>query len=123
MTLELHHWPEEREACRLAVRTIAAATADTGVFAVVGCIERDGGTLYCTLLSFDGAQGLIGKHRKLMPTAGERLIWGFRDGSTLPVFETALGRIGAVIYWENYMPVLRMRMFSQGISIYCADRR
>jgi nitrilase len=102
------------------VKTIAAATADTGMFAVVGCIERDSGTLYCTVLFFDGAQGLIGKHRKLMPTAAERLIWGFGDGSTMPVFETPLGRVGAVICWENYMPMLRMHMFSQGISIYCA---
>jgi nitrilase len=103
-----------------AVRTIAAATAETGLFAVIGCIERDGGTLYCTALFFDGAKGLVGKHRKLMPTAAERLIWGFGDGSTMPVFDTPLGRIGAVICWENYMPMLRMHMFSQGISIYCA---
>jgi len=123
--------PEGREAFRLyyeaaidldgeAVKAIAAATAETGLFAVVGCIERDGGTLYCTALFFDGAKGLIGKHRKLMPTAAERLIWGFGDGSTMPVFDTPLGRVGAVICWENYMPMLRMHMFSQGISIYCA---
>ncbi|WP_306668732.1 nitrilase-related carbon-nitrogen hydrolase, partial [Klebsiella pneumoniae] len=73
-----------------------------------------------TVLFFDGKAGLVGKHRKLMPTAGERLIWGFGDGSTMPVFDTSLGRIGAVICWENYMPMLRMHMFSQGISIYCA---
>ncbi len=102
------------------VAMIAEATAATGAFAVVGCIERDGGTLYCTALFFDGAKGLVGKHRKLMPTAGERLIWGFGDGSTMPVIETDLGRIGAVICWENYMPMLRMHMYSQGISLYCA---
>ncbi|WP_048645643.1 carbon-nitrogen hydrolase family protein [Nitratireductor soli] len=102
------------------VALIAEATAETGIFAVMGCIERDGGTLYCTVLFFDGEQGLVGKHRKLMPTAGERLIWGFGDGSTMPVFETPLGRIGAVICWENYMPMLRMHMYSQGISLYCA---
>jgi nitrilase len=62
----------------------------------------------------------VGKHRKLMPTAAERLIWGFGDGSTLPVFETSLGRIGAVICWENYMPMLRMAMYDQGVSMYCA---
>ncbi|QCI67480.1 carbon-nitrogen hydrolase family protein [Phreatobacter stygius] len=123
--------PEGREAFRLyweqaidldgpEVETIAAATAATGLFAVVGCIERDQATLYCTVLFFDGGAGLVGKHRKLMPTAGERLIWGFGDGSTMPVFDTSLGRIGAVICWENYMPMLRMHMFSQGISIYCA---
>ncbi len=103
-----------------AVKTIAAATAETRLFAAVGCIERDGGTLYCTVLFFDGAKGLVGKHRKLMPTAAERLIWGFGDGSTMPVLETPLGRVGAVICWENYMPMLRMHMFSKGISIYCA---
>ena len=67
---------------------------------MTGVIERAGGTLYCTVL-FHGPDGkLLGKHRKLMPTAAERLIWGFGDGSTLPVIETALGRLGAVICWE-----------------------
>lgn len=102
------------------VATIAVATAETGAFVVVGVIERDGGTLYCTALFFDGASGLIAKHRKLMPTAAERLIWGFGDGSTMPVLDTSLGRIGAVICWENYMPMLRMAMYDQGINIYCA---
>jgi nitrilase len=63
---------------------------------------------------------LAGKHRKLMPTAMERLIWGFGDGSTLPVIETGIGRIGAVICWENYMPLLRAAMYGKGIQIYCA---
>ena len=102
------------------VAVVSEAAARTGLFVVMGCIERELGTLYCTVLFFDGERGLIGKHRKLMPTAGERLIWGFGDGSTMPVFETPLGRIGAVICWENYMPMLRMHMFAQGISIYCA---
>jgi nitrilase len=87
---------------------------------VTGIIERDGGTLYCTVL-FHGPDGrLLGKHRKLMPTAAERLIWGFGDGSTLPVIETPLGRLGAVICWENYMPMLRMAMYAKGIGLYCA---
>ncbi len=102
------------------VEIVSEATAETETFIVIGCIERDGGTLYCTALFFDGARGLIGKHRKLMPTAAERLIWGFGDGSTMPVFDTPLGRVGAVICWENYMPMLRMHMYAQGISIYCA---
>jgi nitrilase len=102
------------------VGIIADATRETGLFTVIGCIERDGGTLYCTALFFDGACGLVGKHRKLMPTAAERLIWGFGDGSTMPVFDTSLGRIGAVICWENYMPMLRMAMYDKGVSIYCA---
>src|SRR3546814_11607410 len=55
-----------------------------------------------------------------MPTGAERLIWGFGDGSTMPVIETPLGRIGAVICWENYMPMLRMAMYDQGVTLYCA---
>jgi nitrilase len=102
------------------VALLAEAAAETGAFAVVGVIERDGATLYCTVLYLDGAKGLVGKHRKLMPTAGERLIWGFGDGSTLPVFKTDFGTIGAVICWENYMPALRMHMYHQGVSLYCA---
>jgi nitrilase len=102
------------------VACLAEACAETGVFAVVGVIERDKATLYCTALYFDGAKGLVGKHRKLMPTAGERLIWGFGDGSTMPVFKTDLGTIGAVICWENYMPALRMHMYHQGVTLYCA---
>jgi len=114
------YWEQAIDLDGPEVEAIAAATAETGIFAVIGCIERDFGTLYCTVLFFDGKRGLIDKHRKLMPTAGERLIWGFGDGSTMPVMETSLGRIGAVICWENYMPMLRMHMFSQGINIYCA---
>ncbi|MEM8552103.1 MAG: carbon-nitrogen hydrolase family protein [Pseudomonadota bacterium] len=102
------------------VATLTEATAETGALVVIGAIERDGGTLYCTALILDGARGLVGKHRKLMPTAGERLIWGFGDGSTMPVIDTELGRIGAVICWENYMPALRMHMYAQGIALYCA---
>lgn len=102
------------------VALLTEASAETGVFSVIGVIERDQGTLYCTVLYFDGAKGLVGKHRKLMPTAAERLIWGFGDGSTLPVFQTDMGTVGAVICWENYMPALRMHMYAQGVSLYCA---
>ncbi|NKJ02244.1 carbon-nitrogen hydrolase family protein [Novosphingobium sp. SG707] len=102
------------------VATIAEATAATGAFVVMGVIERDGATVYCTALFFDGEKGLIAKHRKLMPTGAERLIWGFGDGSTMPVIDTPLGRIGAVICWENYMPMLRMAMYDQGVTLYCA---
>lgn len=102
------------------IQAIVEAVAETAAFVVMGVIERDGGTVYCTALFFDGERGLVAKHRKLMPTGAERLIWGFGDGSTLPVIETSLGRIGAVICWENYMPMLRMAMYDQGVSLYCA---
>ncbi|MBX3013343.1 MAG: carbon-nitrogen hydrolase family protein [Caldilineaceae bacterium] len=87
---------------------------------VIGAIERDGDTLYCTVLFFGADGQWLGKHRKVMPTAMERLIWGFGDGSTLTVLPTAVGRIGAVICWENYMPLLRMSMYAQGVQLYCA---
>jgi nitrilase len=93
---------------------------DNAIHLVVGVIERDGGTLYCTALTFGPSGRLISKHRKLMPTALERLVWGFGDGSTIGVVNTPLGRIGSVICWENYMPLLRAAMYVQGIELYCA---
>jgi nitrilase len=102
------------------VGEIGTVAGEHGVFLVVGVIEREAGTLYCTALFFDPKGALLGKHRKLMPTAMERLIWGFGDGSTLPVFSTTVGKIGAVICWENYMPLLRSAMYAKGIQIYCA---
>jgi len=62
----------------------------------------------------------MGKHRKLMPTGAERLILGFGNGSTIPVFDTPLGKVGAVICWENYMPLMRAAHFAKRIEIYCA---
>jgi nitrilase len=99
---------------------LAAAAREAGAWVVIGAIERDAGTLYCTALYFSPEGKLAGKHRKLMPTAMERLIWGFGDGSTLPVLETGFGKIGAVICWENYMPLLRMAMYRKGVQFYCA---
>jgi nitrilase len=87
---------------------------------VIGVVERSGGTLYCSVLFFGPDGGYLGKHRKLMPTGSERLVWGFGDGSTLPVVQTGIGRIGAVICWENYMPLLRAAMYAKGVEIYCA---
>jgi len=105
---------------------IGAAAREAQAFVVIGVMERDGGTLYCTTLFFSPEGVLMGKHRKLMPTAMERLIWGCGDGSTLPVFDTPIGKLGSVICWENYMPLLRMAMYEKGIQLYCvptADSR
>lgn len=82
----------------------------------MGVIERDGYTLYCTVLFFDCQGHFLGKHRKIMPTALERIIWGFGDGSTIPVFDTPIGKIGAAICWENRMPLLRTAMYAKGWS-------
>ncbi|HJW21182.1 MAG TPA: nitrilase-related carbon-nitrogen hydrolase [Candidatus Limnocylindrales bacterium] len=103
-----------------AVDRLAGIARANDAHLVVGVIERDGGTLYCTALLLGPAGELLGKHRKLVPTAMERLIWGAGDGSTIPVLDTPLGRLGAVICWENYMPQLRLAMYGLGVELYCA---
>lgn len=89
-------------------------------YLVIGAIERGGSTLYCSALYFAPDGSLLGKRRKLMPTAAERLVWGFGDGSTMAVYDTDAGRLGAVLCWENLMPTARLAMYEQGIQIYCA---
>lgn len=92
-----------------------------GATLVVGAIEKNGTTLYCTMVYIDPELGYIGKHRKLMPTASERLVWGQGDGSGLIVAENQhLGKLGGAICWENYMPLYRAAMYAKGINIYCA---
>jgi nitrilase len=103
-----------------ATEAVGASAAAHHLYLVVGVIERAGGTLYCTALFFGPDGRLLGKHRKLMPTALERVVWGQGDGSTLTVLDTELGKLGAVICWENYMPLLRMAMYARGIELYCA---
>src|SRR5260221_8574501 len=102
------------------VDALSKAARANSVYLVMGVIERERGTLYCCVLFFAPDGTFLGKHRKVMPTASERLIWGYGDGSTLPVFDTPLGKLGAVICWENYMPMLRMAMYSKGIQLYAA---
>jgi nitrilase len=114
------YWDSSVDVPGPAVDALARTAKRCGVFLVIGVIERDRGTLYCTVLFFDAGGTYLGKHRKVMPTASERLIWGFGDGSTMPVFETALGKVGAVICWENDLPLMRAAMYSKGIELYCA---
>ncbi|MBX3093674.1 MAG: carbon-nitrogen hydrolase family protein [Cryobacterium sp.] len=99
---------------------LAELAAGAGMTLVVGVIERDGGTLYCTAIYVSPTDGLIGKHRKLMPTASERLIWGQGDGATLEVFDSPAGRYAAAICWENYMPALRLSLYQDGVQLWCA---
>lgn len=99
------------------VTRLAAMAAKYKVFLVMGVIEREGYTLYCSVLFFDPLGRYLGKHRKLMPTALERIIWGFGDGSTIPVYDTPLGKIGALICWENKMPLLRTALYGKGNNL------
>jgi nitrilase len=105
-----------------ATEQLGAAAREAGIWVAIGVIERDrlAGTLYCTLLYFGPDGTLLGKHRKLKPTAAERLVWGEGDGSTLPVVETPYGRMGGLICWENYMPLARTAMYAKGVELYLA---
>jgi nitrilase len=114
------YWESAVDVPSPAVDELGRAARRNHIYLVIGVVERDGGTLYCTILFFAPDGSLLGKHRKVMPTGSERLVWGFGDGSTLPVFETPLGKLGAVICWENYLPLMRAAMYSKGIEIYCA---
>jgi nitrilase len=100
--------------------TLGEIAATHAINLVVGVIEREGGTLYCTALFFAADGGLKGKHRKLMPTAMERLVWGFGDGSTMPAICTEFGTVGMAICWENYMPLFRSAMYAKGVTLWCA---
>jgi nitrilase len=118
------YWENTVEVPGSTTRTLAAAAKKARVYLAMGIIERDKqrstGTLYCTLLYFGPDGRLLGKHQKLKPTAGERLIWGEGDGSTLTVIETEIGNIGGLICWENYMPLARMALYNKGVDIYLA---
>jgi nitrilase len=95
---------------------LGAAARDAGVHLVMGVDEREdhGGTVYNAILYFDADGRLLGKHRKLMPTHAERLVWGMGDGSDLKVHPTAVGRVGGLICWENYMPLARFALTPRG---------
>lgn len=116
----LRYWNSSVEVPGPEVERLAGVARSNGIYLVIGVVERDGGTLYCTVLFFSPEGRYMGKHRKVMPTGSERLVWGFGDGSTLPVFDSPLGKIGAVICWENYLPLMRSAMYAKGIQIYCA---
>jgi nitrilase len=114
------YWESSVDVPGPAVDALAKTARTHDIHLVVGVVERDAGTLYCTVLFFAPDGSYLGKHRKVMPTASERLVWGFGDGSTMPVFDTPLGTLGAVICWENYLPLLRAAMYAKGIELYCA---
>jgi nitrilase len=101
-------------------RVLAEAAGRHGVFLLMGVIEREWGTLYCTTLYLGPDGTLLGKHRKLKPTGSERIVWGEGDGSTLTVVDTPYGRMGGLICWENYMPLARTAIYGKGVSLYVA---
>jgi len=117
----LRYWNGAIDVPGPATVRLGEIARENNVHLVIGVTERGAtGTLYCTVLFFSPDGSLLGKHRKLMPTALERVIWGCGDGSTMPVFDTPFGKLGAAICWENYMPLYRTSLYQQGIELYCA---
>jgi len=115
------YWDAAVEAPGPETEALGEAARSADAFVSIGVIERDttfsGGSLYCTVLFFAPDGELLGKHRKLKPTGSERLIWSEGDGSTMPVLASPAGRVGALICWENYMPLARMAMYAQGVQL------
>ncbi len=105
-----------------ATERLGAIARKHALTLVVGIDEREpnGATIYCSMLYFGADGSLLGKHRKLMPTGSERTVWGMGDGSLLTVVDTEIGRVGGLICWENYMPLARYYMYSQGIDVWVA---
>lgn len=103
---------------------IRAAAREASVTVVIGVNERDGSigrsTLFNSLVVIGRDGEILNRHRKLMPTNPERMVWGFGDASGLRAIDTPVGRIGALLCWENYMPLARFALYAQGIDIHIA---
>ncbi|KAF2637741.1 carbon-nitrogen hydrolase [Massarina eburnea CBS 473.64] len=100
--------------------TLRGIAEKNKVLLSVGIVEKDQGTLYCTAVLIGRGGELLYTHRKLIPTAAERLVWGRGAGDGLKVVDTEIGKVGGLICWENYMPAARLSLYQQGIEIYIA---
>jgi nitrilase len=105
-----------------ATERLGDAARAAGACVAIGIEEREehGSTIYNSLLYLGRDGAVLGVHRKLMPTGGERLVWGMGDGSGLAVHDTPVGRVGGLICWENYMPLARAAVYAQGVDVYLA---
>lgn len=103
---------------------LCEAARKNKITVVCGLNERDGrlsrATLYNTVVIIGEDGSILNRHRKLMPTNPERMVWGFGDGSGLNVVDTPVGRLGTLLCWENYMPLARYALYSQGVEVYVA---
>ena len=98
----------------------ARSPASNDLWLAVGANELDGGTIYNSLLVYSPDGELALRHRKLMPTNHERLVWGLGDGDGLEALATDIGRVGGLICWENFMPLARFALYESGVEIYLA---
>jgi nitrilase len=106
------------------LQPLQAAARRLGLTVSIGVHERDGeysrGTLYNTMVLIGPDGEILNRHRKLVPTNAERMVWGQGDGTGLRVIETPMGRVGGLICWENYMPLARFALYAQGCEVYIA---
>jgi nitrilase len=106
------------------LRSLREAAAKRRVVVVCGVHEREGefsrATLYNTLVTIAADGAIVNRHRKLVPTNPERMVWGQGDASGLRVTDTTVGRLGSLICWENYMPLARYALYADGVEIYVA---
>ncbi|MBL7846907.1 MAG: carbon-nitrogen hydrolase family protein [Cyclobacteriaceae bacterium] len=118
----LRYWENAIEVPGSETDQLAKWTKEAKAYVVVGVTEKDkvSDTLYCSLLYFSPQGQLIHRHRKIKPTAAERILWGEGDGSDLNVIDTPFGKVGGLICWENYMPLARMALYQQGLEVYVA---
>lgn len=106
------------------IERLGAAAAEANVAVTIGVNERNSeasdSTLYNTLVYIDADGRLVGRHRKFVPTAGERLVWAQGDGSDLEVYSLPFARIGGLLCWENYMPLARYTLSAWGEQVHVA---
>lgn len=121
------HWLKYSQSCPVVdgpeFTRLATIAKQHSIWLAIGVIEREvvGGSLYCSILYFSPEGELAGRHRKLKPTASERLIWADANAAdSLTVIDAGFAKVGGLVCWENYMPLSRMALYQQGVEIYLA---
>ncbi len=118
------HFSNSVDLSKDELKPIKKAAREYGIVIVMCINERSGemsrGTIYNTAVTIDATGDILNVHRKVMPTNAERTVWGFGDGRGLNVVETAVGRVGVLLCWENFMPLARAAIYAQNVEIYCA---
>lgn len=120
--LYLEYYQQSLDPTGKDISFLEGLASEYGCYLIMGVTEQipDSSSLYCSMLYISPSTGLMGIHRKIKPTGQERVIWAEASGASLCTFETEIGRLGGLICWENYMPLARMALYTQGVQIYLA---
>ncbi len=114
------YWASSVDLSGPHAQQLGAIAQAHAVHLVVGVIERAGGSLYCSVCTFAPNGALLATHRKLIPTAAERIVWAQGDGASVRGVPSAVGVLGTAICWENYMPLLRTALYEDGVQLWLA---